>query len=81
MLMSKDAKSAIELFNQSLRFAPNFAPAYSYRAMARYILGDQRGAMDDFQKAANFFLEQGDMEDYQRTLNYIKDCENRQLTL
>jgi hypothetical protein len=40
--------------------------------MSRYELGDKQGAIGDLQKAANLFLDQGDIASYQQTIEIIK---------
>ncbi|WP_341530598.1 tetratricopeptide repeat protein [Nostoc sp. UHCC 0302] len=70
-----DHQKAIADFNQFLRIKPNDTEAYIYRAIARSKLGDKQGAIADLQKAANLFLEQGNTDKYQETLELIKQLQ------
>jgi len=54
-----------------LQFNPNDANAYGHRCIARYRLGDQQGAIEDCQKAAELYLEQGKTKDYQYALKML----------
>ncbi|MDD1414125.1 hypothetical protein MEN41_05485 [Dolichospermum sp. ST_con] len=53
------------------------AELYYNSGNARYELGDKQGAIDDYTLAANFFLQQGDMENYLKVLQNISRIQGR----
>jgi tetratricopeptide (TPR) repeat protein len=55
-----------------LRLNPNDALVYYNRGVARRDSGDKPGAIQDFQKAADLFQQQGDKDSYERALNLPK---------
>jgi len=55
-----------------LRIEPNLAGAYLRRGLARAKGGDKPGAMQDFQKAADLFQQQGDKDNYQKAINNLR---------
>jgi len=71
----RDYKSAIETYNQAIRRNPKLADAYNKRALARFILGDKKGTMDDLKQAASLYLSQGDQNRYQETLETIREMQ------
>jgi tetratricopeptide (TPR) repeat protein len=71
----KDSQGAIEDWNQALRINPSLAEAYGDRGFVRAELGDNKGAVADLQQAAKLFLEQGDMDSHQQTLDLIKELQ------
>jgi uncharacterized protein YjbI with pentapeptide repeats len=68
-------QSAIAYYNQSLNLNPNFAPAYLARGIARYRLGDSRGATQDAQIAEQFFTNQNNAVGIQSAQNFLKGME------
>ncbi|MHC5862077.1 tetratricopeptide repeat protein, partial [Nostoc sp.] len=68
---------AIEDYNQAIRINPNFAEAYYNRGIARASSGDDRLAIEDLQKAANLFQEQGSIAKYQAVIKKIKQIRGR----
>jgi len=58
-------------YNQALRIHPNYANAYNNRGSARYDLGDNKGALEDLQKAADLFQQQKNTESYQKAMDLI----------
>ena len=60
----QDYTSAIADYSQGIRLNPEFAVAYSGRGVARAKLGDKAGALEDLQKAASLYLEQGRPDAY-----------------
>ncbi|WP_236104020.1 tetratricopeptide repeat-containing S1 family peptidase [Sphaerospermopsis reniformis] len=46
-----DYQGAIALYNEAIKFNPNFAQAYYNRGSVRNDLGDKQGAIDDFTQA------------------------------
>jgi Flp pilus assembly protein TadD len=63
---------AMQDYNQALLLNPNDAKAYGNRGLARLQLGDQRGALEDFQTSARLFLNQGSLANYQVALGYVQ---------
>ena len=72
-----DKQGAIVDFTQAIKINPNDAMSYSWRGMFRSELGDKQGAIADYNQAANFFLEQGDMEIYLQILQNIRRIQGR----
>ncbi len=68
-------QAAIVDYDQAIKFKPDYAAAYSNRAAALKDLADTNGAINDWQKAASLFQSQGHMEQYQRTLENIKELQ------
>jgi len=56
-----------------------FLLAYYNRGKARDDLGDKQRAIADFQKAANLFQQQGRQDDYQRSLERIRNIQSFRL--
>jgi tetratricopeptide (TPR) repeat protein len=48
LLQTKDYQGAINNFNQALAISPKLTKIYYYRGLARYQLGDIKGAKKDF---------------------------------
>ncbi len=48
LLQTKDYQGAINNFNQALAIYPKWTKIYYYRGLARYQLGDIKGAKKDF---------------------------------
>lgn len=69
-------KKALEDCNQSLEIDPNYYYAYEDRGLARSILGDKKGAIEDFQRAAELFEEAGDAVSLQRVQKLIKELQS-----
>ena len=51
------------------------AGAYLRRGLTRAEGGDKPGALQDFQKAADLFQQQGDKDNYERALNYLRELQ------
>jgi hypothetical protein len=71
----RDYKSAIKSYNQAILQNPKVADTYNKRALARFILGDKKGTMEDLKKAASLYLNQGDQNKYQETLETIREVQ------
>jgi tetratricopeptide (TPR) repeat protein len=67
-----DYRGAVDDFTQVLRLAPNLAPAYEQRAATRVQMRDFEGARNDWQRAADLHLEQGDTASYFRVLDTMR---------
>ena len=48
------------------------ASAYQDRGVARRDSGDKPGAIQDFQKAADLYQQQGDKDNYQKAINNLR---------
>ena len=59
-------------YNQALRINPNYAHAYYNRGVARRDSGDKPGAIQDFQKAADLYQQQGDKDSYEKAINFLR---------
>ena len=57
---------------QRVRINPNDAIAYYNRGVTREQGGDKAGAMQDFQKAADLFQQQGNKDNYQKAINNVR---------
>ncbi|MDJ0701860.1 MAG: hypothetical protein QNJ46_01155 [Leptolyngbyaceae cyanobacterium MO_188.B28] len=71
-----DYVGAVQGYNQAILADPHYARAYGNRAFLRINLGDRRGAIADFHKAATLFLAQGSMANYEMVMLYIKEVEH-----
>jgi tetratricopeptide (TPR) repeat protein len=71
----KDYLGAQTDFNDAIRTNPNDATAYYSRALTYWQQGDKRTAIDDFQKAANLYQQQGNSEWYKNTQDRIKELQ------
>jgi tetratricopeptide (TPR) repeat protein len=72
-----DYAGSIRDFTLSLQRNPNQAEAYVHRGIARYQLRYQQAALEDLQKAAAYFSNQGQMVAYQQTLNLIEKIQQQ----
>lgn len=71
-----DTKSAIADFNQAIKLDPESAVSYYNRGLAQRGLGQKQAAIADFQKAAKLYQENNKTEEYQRTLNQLKELQS-----
>ncbi len=71
----RDYKREVKDLNQVIFQNPKLVDAYNRRALARFVLGDKKGAIEDLQKAANLYLERGDKNRYQQTLISIRELQ------
>lgn len=63
---------AIQDYSEVIRLNPKDATAYFYRGLACIKIGHRLDAIEDLGHAAQLFSEQGDIANYQQTLNTIK---------
>lgn len=70
-----DYVGAVQSYTQAILLNPNFARAYGNRGLVRANLGDRRGAMEDWRKAAELFLAQRSMANYEMVLGYMSKLE------
>jgi Flp pilus assembly protein TadD len=64
---------AIQDLNKAIRLNPDSAEAYGNRGISYNAIGDKVKAIEDFRQAANLFQQQGDTENYQKTLSLIEE--------
>ncbi|MGB5637017.1 MAG: tetratricopeptide repeat protein [Waterburya sp.] len=58
---------AIEDYTKVIELEPSSAIAYHNRGLANSELGNKKAAVEDLRRAAKFYFEQGDLENYQKT--------------
>ena len=63
---------AIHSYSQVISLTPDNANAYGNRGLLKLNLGDQQGAITDFQHAAQLFLHTGQTANFEITLNYLR---------
>jgi tetratricopeptide (TPR) repeat protein len=66
---------AIEAFNQGISIDSNCGEAYYGRGVARYGLGDIKGAISDLETAKDIFFSQNRLAEYQQMLEKIKEID------
>lgn len=71
----KDYSGALQDFDKAIENNPNNAGAYTNRARTHLALGQKDQAQADLKQAAQLFLEQKRLQDYERTLAVIRDLE------
>lgn len=72
-----DYVGAIQRYTEAILLNPNFARAYGNRGLVRANLGDKRGAMEDWRRAAELFRAQRSMANYEMVLGYMSKIEQR----
>ncbi|MFM8309923.1 MAG: tetratricopeptide repeat protein, partial [Microcystis aeruginosa] len=70
-----DKQGAIADYNQAINIKPDHALAYNNRGNAKSDLGDYQGAIADYNQAAQLYSQQGNMEEYRKALDRIKNLE------
>lgn len=63
---------AIHSYSQAISLNPENANAYGNRGLLKLNLGDQQGAITDFQHAAQLFWHTGKTANFEITLNYLR---------
>jgi tetratricopeptide (TPR) repeat protein len=77
----QDFQGALVDYNQAIRIDPNQTSSFLGRSMVRDALGDRPGAIADLQKTAELFRAQGHNQEYERTMNMLRQLQesnNRQ---
>ncbi len=67
-----DYLGAQEDYNGALLLNPDYAKAYAQRGLVFLHLKDNSAALKDFQKAAELFLAQGNLANYQLVRDYAQ---------
>jgi tetratricopeptide (TPR) repeat protein len=70
---------AIQDYTEVIRLNPEDGTAYFYRGLAYLKIGYRIDAIQDLQQAAYLFSEQGDVANYQQTVNTIKKLHKTRL--
>ncbi|MGG6267611.1 TIR domain-containing protein [Leptolyngbya sp. AN03gr2] len=67
-----DTTGAIADYDQAIKLNPEFAKAYYFRGELLRHLGNNQGAIDNFQKAAELYMKQGNYQGYQDVTELLK---------
>jgi tetratricopeptide (TPR) repeat protein len=65
-------KVSIGDYNLAIKLKPDYANAYNNRGYAKSNLGDEKGAIDDYNLAAKLFQEQGQIKYSKIALEQVK---------
>uniref|UniRef100_UPI00286A0BC6 tetratricopeptide repeat protein n=1 Tax=Chamaesiphon sp. OTE_20_metabat_361 TaxID=2964689 RepID=UPI00286A0BC6 len=69
---------ALADFNRAIQINPNFANAYYNRSLLKQNkLNDRVGAIDDMNRAAKIYQQQGQIQDYQQAIDLLKKWQQR----
>jgi len=68
-----DYQVAINDHTEAIKINPCFAKAYYHRAVLRQKIGDRQGALDDLRESAKHYFEQGDIPNYQKARDLMKE--------
>lgn len=68
----QDYWGAIHSYSQVISLNPENANAYGNRGLLKLNVGDQEGAITDFQHAAQLFWHTGKTANFEMTLNYLR---------
>lgn len=68
-----DLDQAIANYNQAIQIDPNYANAYYSRGLVYQGNQNKQAAIQDFQKAAYFYKQEGSQEWYQESLNRLEE--------
>jgi uncharacterized protein YjbI with pentapeptide repeats len=71
-------QAALDNYNKALLIDPNFAPAYLARGLALFRLGNETGALQNGEKAAELFKEQEDERGLQTSEAFVQNIESLQ---
>jgi tetratricopeptide (TPR) repeat protein len=69
-----DKQGAILDFDRVIAINPQDAEAYSNRGTVKLALRDKQGAITDLTKGAQLFRQQGNMADYQKIIELIRQA-------
>lgn len=75
----KDYPAAKADFDRAIEINPNYGDAYYNRARVREFLEDNKGAIADYQKAAELYQKDGNKKDYQDAIKHLQILEHQLL--
>lgn len=67
-----DKQGAINDYTEAIRLAPGHAKAYYHRGILNVDLGKKKAAVEDLRRAAKFYFEEGDIDNYQKARDMSK---------
>ncbi|MEM7726108.1 MAG: tetratricopeptide repeat protein [Cyanobacteria bacterium P01_A01_bin.45] len=67
-----DVKAALAKLDEAIRLNPKFASAYRNRGIIRALSGNKQAGIDDLQKAAQIYKQQGKTDEYSEVLEAIR---------
>ena len=77
-LKLRDERGAIADYNQAIQNDPSHACAYYNRSRAYAAMGNSKKAIADLNIAVDFFLKQGDMDNYKKSVDYLDSLQEQQ---
>jgi tetratricopeptide (TPR) repeat protein len=69
-----DKQGAITDFDRAIVINPQDAETYSNRGAVKLAIGDKPGAISDLKKGAELFRQQGQMDDYEKTIELVRQA-------
>ncbi len=66
-------KGAMEDYTKVIELDSSYALAYHNRGILNADLGNKKAAVEDLRKAAKFYFEKGDLDNYKKTRNMSQD--------
>lgn len=74
----EEMEKAIADYTEAICLAPSYAKPYYNRGLAHIHLGNKQDALEDLRAAARYFLEQGDITNYNLAKDQSKQLHNLQ---
>lgn len=68
-----DYVAAIDCYTRAIDLDPDCARAYGNRGLLKGNLGQHQGALADLRQAAQLFLSQGKMANYEMVMGYMRN--------
>jgi tetratricopeptide (TPR) repeat protein len=78
-IQAQQWESALADYTKAIEIAPDYAPAYRDRGLAKAELGDKKAAMADLRKATQLFFDSGDIPSYDNTRELSKNLHELRL--
>ncbi|AFY95467.1 tetratricopeptide repeat protein [Chamaesiphon minutus PCC 6605] len=69
-----DKQGALSDFNRAIAIKPDDAESYCNRGAVKLSLGNKKGGIADLNAGAKLFRQQGQMSDYQKTIELIRQA-------